>query len=154
MDTTTAITTPIVGMIHAIDQLDWPTVRHEFADTVDVDYTSLVGGEPETMPADKLMERWQGLLPGFQATQHLLGPFLVVAEATIATAETHVRGYHYIADAPNGEVWMVAGNYHFRMVFQGNRWVIAAMKLVVFYQEGNLELPALAQTRATKTPRQ
>lgn len=152
MDTT--ITTPIVCMIHAIDQLDWPAVRHKFADTVDVDYTSLAGGEPETIPADKLMERWQSLLPGFQATQHLLGPFLVEAESTSANVETHVRGYHYIADAPNGEVWMVAGHYHFHMVPQGDRWVIAAIKLVVFYQDGNLELPALAQTRVAITPHQ
>ena len=72
MDATTAITNPIVRMIHAVDQLDWPAIRHEFADTVDVDYTSLVGGEPETMPTEDLMERWQGLLPGFEATQHLL----------------------------------------------------------------------------------
>ena len=63
METTTAITTPIIPMIHAVDQVDWPTVRHGFADTIDVDYTSLVGGDPETMPADKLIERWQGLLP-------------------------------------------------------------------------------------------
>ena len=49
---------------------------------------------------------------------------------------------------------MVGGNYHFRMALQGDRWVIAAMKLVVFYQEGNLELPTLAQTRAAATPRQ
>ena len=153
MDITTAITNPIVRMIHAVDQLDWLAVRHEFADTVDVDYTSLAGGEPETMPADKLMERWQGLLPGFQATQHLLGPFLVEAEAATATVETHVRGYHYIADMSNGEVWMVAGNYHFRMALQGDRWVITAMKLVVFYQEGNLELPVLAQKQAVTAPR-
>ncbi|NES00487.1 MAG: nuclear transport factor 2 family protein [Symploca sp. SIO1B1] len=154
MNTTTAITTPIVRMIHAVDQLDWLVVRHEFADTVDVDYTSLAGGEPETMPADKLIEGWQGLLPGFQGTQHLLGPFLVEAEETVATVETHVRAYHYIADAPKGDVWIVAGHYHFRMVLQGDCWVVAAIKLVIFYQEGNLELLSLAQTRAATMPRQ
>ncbi|BDM81183.1 nuclear transport factor 2 family protein [Acaryochloris marina] len=154
MDTITSITTPIVRMIHAIDQLDWPAVRYEFADTVDIDYTSLTGGEPETIPADKLMERWQGLLPGFQATQHLLGSFQVEVEDKAAAIETHVRAYHYIDDAPDSDVWMVAGHYQFQMALQGGRWVIAAIKLVVFYQEGNFELPTLAQTRAIETPRQ
>jgi len=56
--------------------------------------------------------------------------------------------------SPKGDVWIVAGHYHFRMVLQGDRWVVAAIKLVVFYQEGNLELFSLAQTRVATIPRQ
>ena len=153
MDIVTAISTPIIRMVHAIDRLDWDGVRREFADTVEVDYTSLAGGKPETLSADRLMERWQGLLPGFEATQHLLGPFATNIRETSATVETHVRGYHYISNISEGNVWMVAGTYNFRLEQQGERWAIAAIQLIVFYQEGNLNLPGLAQSRAVESPR-
>ncbi|MEM9809511.1 MAG: nuclear transport factor 2 family protein [Cyanobacteria bacterium P01_D01_bin.56] len=153
MDISTRITAPIVKMVHAIDSLDWQGVRHTFADVIDVDYTSLTGGEPETIPTDLLMERWRSLLPGFEATQHLLGPFGVDTSNELAKVGAHVRGFHYIANATGGSVWIVAGHYNFGLVQQADDWAIAAIQLVVFYQEGNLDLPALAHSRATNAPR-
>lgn len=113
-----AISDSITRMLNAIDALDWTGVRGEFADTVDVDYTSLAGGQPATIAADQLMTTWQGLLPGFEATQHLTGPIRAEVAGSVGTAYTSVRGYHYIKGAPGGEVWMVAGTYTMRMVRQ------------------------------------
>jgi hypothetical protein len=79
-------------MLHAIDALDWPAVRAAFAEQVRVDYTSLSGGEPETLPADDLVARWQGLLPGFDATQHMTGPVVLTDDDGDVRADTHVRG--------------------------------------------------------------
>ena len=47
----------ITRMLHAIDRLDWVTVRNSFADEVATDYTSLWGGEPERLPVDELVAR-------------------------------------------------------------------------------------------------
>ena len=72
-----AIADTVTGMLHAIDALDWKAVRSALADRVEMDYTSLFGGKPSIQNADDLVLGWQGLVPGFQATQHLLGPILV-----------------------------------------------------------------------------
>jgi hypothetical protein len=140
----------LTRMLQAVDALDWTTVRNAFADEVRLDYTSLSGGEPETLPADDLMARWQGVFPGFDATQHVTGPVLLTDDGGDGVrADAHVRGYHHIAGANGGEIWGVHGHYIARLA-NGR---ITEFTLRVFYQEGNLDLPAIAAQRATTSPR-
>jgi pimeloyl-ACP methyl ester carboxylesterase len=40
----------LTRMLHAVDALDWDTVRGALAGELLVDYTSLAGGKPETLP--------------------------------------------------------------------------------------------------------
>lgn len=137
----------VARLLLAVDRLDWTTVRRSFAERIRVDYTSLFGGAPEEMTADELVQRWQGLLPGFDATQHLTGPIVVNANPSSVTAETSVRGYHYITGASGGNVWMVAGSYLFGVKAAPAAWVITELTLQLAYQEGNLALPEHAQRR-------
>lgn len=143
----------VTSMLHAIDRLDWPAIRQAFADRVIVDYSSLSGDPAANVAADDLIAGWRGLLPGFDATQHLTGPVLVSADGASAVARTHVRGDHHITGVETGDTWMVAGHYTVRLVEYGGQWHITALTLTVFYQESNLVLPELARTRAASTPR-
>lgn len=45
-----------------VDAKDWETTRSFFTDEITVDFTSLVGGEPATIPADGLIAGWSGNL--------------------------------------------------------------------------------------------
>jgi hypothetical protein len=144
-----AIADTVVGLLHAIDARDWKAVRAAFDETVEVDYTSLFGGKPSSTPAAELVAGWAAFLPGFDATQHLLGPVTVRSEPGGAVAQAHVRGYHYIKGAPGGEVWMVAGHYTIRLV-RRTGWKIRGLTLKAYYQEGNRGLPDLARSRARK----
>jgi SnoaL-like domain len=138
----------IATMLNALDALDWETVRASFGPRVAVDYTSLFGGTAETLATDTLLERWRGLLPGFEATQHLIGPVMVTEHGVgVATAEAQVRGYHYVSGAEGGSVWMAAGRYQFAMEQQEREWKIGGITLHLAYQEGNLGMPAIAQAR-------
>lgn len=138
----------IATMLGAIDRLDWRVVHAAFAPTVAVDYTSLFGGSAETLPVETLIERWRRLLPGFDATQHLIGPIVVTGDSgPAATAETQVRGYHYMSGAEGGSVWMAAGRYQFAMERRDGEWRIGAITLHLAYQEGNRGLPETAQAR-------
>jgi hypothetical protein len=82
-------TDDIVRFFAAVDDRDWDVVRAGLADELDTDYTSLFGGEPEHLAADALVERWRGMLPGFDATQHFLGPIVVDPDGS---ADCNVRG--------------------------------------------------------------
>jgi hypothetical protein len=146
-----AITDAVVELLYAIDARDWKTVRACFDETVEVDYTSLFGGKPSTTSAAELVAGWEAFLPGFDSTQHMLGPVTARAEPGGVVAQTHVRGYHYVKDAPGGEVWMVAGHYTIRLV-RRNGWKIRGLTLTAYYQEGNRGLPELARGRARKGP--
>lgn len=143
----------VVGMLFAIDAVDWKRIRGSFADEVQVDYTSLSGGSPERLRAEVLMERWQGLLPGFDHTQHLTGPIIVTSlNGDHALAETNVRGYHYLGASP-GQTWMVSGHYEMTMSRVGSKWKIAGVRLDVYRIEGDAGLPLAASERAKTHPR-
>jgi SnoaL-like domain len=139
----------LTRMLHAIDELDWTGVRACLADEVHADYTELFAGEAETLSADTLVERWQGLVPGFDATQHMTGPCLVEERAGGLEVRTHVRAYHRIGDA----VWGVHGHYVVPLERSPAGWKITGITLRMFYQEGNPDLPTQAAERAAHSPR-
>jgi hypothetical protein len=53
----------IIAAVNAIGSLadarKWADLRAVFADEVDVDYTSLTGGQPARVKADDLIAGWQ-----------------------------------------------------------------------------------------------
>ena len=131
----------IAAFFHDVDRRDWTAVRNGLADEVDTDYTSLFGGEPEHLTAGTLVGRWRGLLPGFDATQHLLGPVAVTGtDGATTTAECNVRAYHRLGD----RVWMVAGRY--TLTVRGGR--VAGIVLHTLYEEGDRGLVEEAGRRA------
>ncbi|HLL82754.1 MAG TPA: nuclear transport factor 2 family protein [Longimicrobium sp.] len=130
------------------DAREWAALRSRFADRVEVDYSSLTGQPAATVDADALMAGWSALLPGFDATQHLLGPVVVEVDGDRATAHTHVRATHRIAGAAGGELWVVGGRYTYGLVRTPSGWRVASTRLELAYQEGNTGLAAMAQARA------
>jgi hypothetical protein len=151
MESTEAANT-FTRMLHAIDARDWGGVRGEFADRIDIDYHSLFGEAPAHVERDAHVAGWQRFASAFDATQHVTGPIVVTSADDRATAETHVRAYHQIKRAAGGEIWMVAGHYTVRLRAIAGRWKIDGITLTVFYQEGNLEIPSIARSRASASP--
>lgn len=120
-------------MAMAADTRDWVACRQTFADEVLVDYTSLAGGEPATIPSDALMESWQGLLPGFTATQHLLGSHIVAINGEGADCLAHFQATHILDD----ETWTLGGKYHFRLENQAGAWKITAITMTALWSVGD-----------------
>lgn len=139
-------TQTVVAFFHAVDRRDWAGTRRRLTDTVAVDYASLFGGSAEQCAADDLLTRWRGLLPGFDATQHLLGPIAVThADGDRSTMEFNVRAYHKLGS----DVWLVAGRYELNLIRDGDTgWLIAGITLHVLYQDGDTRLVSLASDRA------
>jgi uncharacterized protein len=136
-------------LLHGVDTLDWDTVRTCFTPEVATDYTSLWGGEPETLAVDQLVGWWQPFATGFDATQHLTGPIAVVrADGRRATAVTTVRAYHHIAqdEGPAG-TWMVAGQYEIALDRGPDGWKVGGVTLTVAYEDGDRALVDVARSR-------
>jgi hypothetical protein len=134
----------VVRFFHAVDDRDWQAVRAGLADEVGVDYSSLFGGGPERLAADELVARWRGLLPGFDGTQHLLGPLVITAAGDDATVDANVRGYHHLG----GSTWLVAGRYTLTLRRADPAWRVAGIVLHTTYQEGDRSLAGQATARA------
>lgn len=151
MSTHEAVSGAFTRMLHALDLRDWQAVRDALADHVDVDYSSLAGEPAATVSGDDLAGNWRAFVGAFDVTQHLTGPIvsaeMPAGEIKLATA---VRAGHRIAGAAGGETWTVAGHYQARLVHRRAGWRIVGLTLKVLFQEGNLELPAIARARATQ----
>jgi hypothetical protein len=128
----------LTRMLHAIDARDWDGVRAAFADPVHTDYTSLWGGEPASVAVDDLLDGWQELVRGLDATQHLTGPVITVD----GRLHTHVVAHHW----QDGEAWVVYGHY-IALVVDGR---IAELTLQTYHQEGNRDIPARARERGKR----
>ncbi|MBX9685062.1 MAG: nuclear transport factor 2 family protein [Candidatus Obscuribacterales bacterium] len=124
-----------------------------FASELTVDYTSLFGGEPQTLKAVDLVSSWKKLLPGFESTQHLLGNHLVTINGAKATAMAAFRAHHFLPNKSGQDSWVVGGYYNYELQKQGSSWRICKLTLNFQYTEGNQELPALAQERAKAAKR-
>ncbi len=136
-------------MLHAIDSKEWDSVRRTFADTLEMDYSSLFGDRAIVIDADQQVAGWRAFAGAFDVTQHITGPVVVAPTAGGAIARTHVRAYHRIRGASGGDVWMVAGHYTVKLLHTAEGWKIAGITLSVFYQEGNLDIPQIARARAS-----
>ena len=138
----------VVGFFHAIDDRAWPAVRAGLTEQVSSDYTSLFGGAPEQLAAGALVTRWQGLLPGFDGTQHLLGPLVIEQTGDDVTVACNVRAYHHLA----GSTWLVAGRYSLTLRRLDRTWRVAGIVLHTTYEEGDRALTDQATARAAASP--
>lgn len=138
-------TDAVVTFFLDVDRRDWAAIRAGLADKVDVDYTSLFDGEPEQLDREELVARWRALLPGFDSTQHHLGPLATVAaDDDRVTLECTVRAHHRIGERE----WMVAGWYRLGVLRSAGAWRVGAITLHVISVEGDTGLPAEAADRA------
>jgi hypothetical protein len=142
----TAIHDTVVRMLHGIDAQEWEAVRASFADSVTTDYTSLFGGEVQTQASDALVDGWASFLPGFDATQHLLGPLVIEADDDSAQVRCAVTAVHRIGE----DVWTVGGHYDVRLKSEAEGWAITHLTLDTAFEQGDRGLTERAGERASR----
>lgn len=127
----------------AVDAKDWTLARSFFTDTIDVDFTSLVGGTPATIPADALIDGWSGNLTAEKTSFHLRGNHRVTFESDgSATMLSHGYAWNRMARgglAENGgdALWEVWGTYVHGFVETDAGWKVDAMTFTATAQRGN-----------------
>lgn len=144
-DPDTARVITIVSSIPlAVDRAAYDLAEAAFAPEIVVDYTSLWGGEPATMTPAALMDAWRGIVPGFDATWHELGPVTVEIEGDRATATAFVDGRHWIGN----RLWRPVGDYHWDLVRIDGEWRVTRMEFAMTEEIGDRALAAEATERA------
>ena len=128
----------------AVDAKDWKLARSFFTDTVDVDFTSLVGGAPATIPADTLISGWSSNLTAEKTSFHLRGNHRVSFHTDgSATMLSHGYAWNRMergAMPENGgeALWEVWGTYVHGFVETDAGWKIAAMTFNATAERGNI----------------
>jgi SnoaL-like domain len=129
-----------------IDAREWDALEQRvFGDPVDVDYTSLQGGDPQTVRPEELIGGWRQVLDHLDATQHLISGQVVTVDGDRATCAANVQGTHVLANATGGPLWTVGGRYDFGLSRTGEGWRINALTLTVLWATGNRHIMQLAE---------
>lgn len=100
------------GHFEALEKLYW--------EEVEVDYTSLNGGEVELKSPRALMNAWASVLPGFDRTHHQISNVVIELEGDRAIATADVTADHWVA----GLFWQVQGNYRYELRRDDDAWSI------------------------------
>jgi 3-phenylpropionate/cinnamic acid dioxygenase small subunit len=125
-----------IGLL--VDAREWAALEACFAEQVLVDYTSLQGGEPATMPRAELIGGWRPMLERLEATQHLIGNFWVELDGDTARGAANVTATHVATAAQAGDrLWTVGGRYDYGLRRDGEAWRITALTLTVRWATGN-----------------
>lgn len=139
------IATVIHRLFIATDQRDWSTVRGCFADTVDFDMTSLVGGAPVTLTPVQIADAWESGLKPIQHVHHQVGNLQITVQGDTATAFCYGIALHYRPTAAGNNVRRFVGSYDFTLRHAGSRWLITAFRFNAKFVDGNLALDAAPQ---------
>ena len=127
-----------------IDDREWAALVSILADTIELDFTSLWGGEPETVTGTDLAARWRDMSERLDATQHLITGILPEITGDTATVVASLMAVHRRANATGGVLWTVGGTYRFELRRVTERWIINGLTLQVAWVDGNQAVIASA----------
>ena len=133
-----------------IDSRDWALFRSIFADELTMDFSSYSGVPGSRMSADDWVAGCRSLLPGFDATQHVLTNFMIDVEGDSATAIVYMKAEHFIANSLGDNSHTLGGYYTHKLMREGEQWKIHATTLTVLWSRGNRQVYELARQRVAE----
>ena len=133
----------MISIADAVDAKDWGLARSSFTDTINVDFTSLVGGEPATIAVDGLIASWSGNLAAAKTSFHLRGNHRVTfTDADNAVLLSHGYAWNRMESGALEEnggdpLWEVWGAYTHGFIRTASGWRVNAMTFQATTQSGN-----------------
>jgi hypothetical protein len=124
MDSLQTVIDVVNGVAIFADMRQWDRLRALYADQVDIDYTSFVGGEPARVKADDLITGSQSGLGRYKATQHLLGNHRITIDGDSASALVYVQATHWLPQPDGDSMWTVQGYYDYTLAHATDGWRI------------------------------
>ena len=130
-----------------LDSRDWALFRSIFTDEIETDFTSIFGGEPRKLTADRWTEAARRSVGGLAATQHMITNHVITVTGDDATCIAYVQARHYLPNDKGEDTQTMFGYYTNRLVRTPAGWKIRACKLTLTWQTGNWGIFAIASAR-------
>ena len=117
-----------------------------FTDPVTLDFESVAGIPPMTLPIQDYARILAGTFAAFTATHHAITGHVITIDGDRATVHAHVRAEHWIPAGLAGagpDRWLVAGFYDSEAVRTADGWRLSRVRLTAAHQE-NAHLQGVA----------
>ena len=145
-----AIKTIVESVGTLADTSNFESLEKLYAEEVEIDYTSLSGGEVELKSSKTLMTQWASVLPGFDRMRHQISNIVVKINSNKATATANIVADHYVNDL----FWQGTGNYLYKLEKGSEGWKITSHTFNLEGEEGTRDVfgPATENAEAHPVP--
>ena len=143
-----ALSDVLIRFACSMDARDWPAYRSCFADSIEIDYRSLIGGEILSETGDAWAERTRESFAGFDVTQHLSTNHVHRVEGDRAHSTAYICAEHFVTTKDAQESWTLGGIYRAEFARSQEGWKIERLALDVLWTRGNPDVFALAAKKA------
>lgn len=127
-----------------LDHCEWEKLVSLFTDEILLDYTSLNGGEPLSVPRADVVAKWRGNRTGLKATQHLLANHIVTLDGDTAGATAMFQATHSLPNEHGSPLWTLGGEYRYGFTRTEEGWKISALTMNILWADGNRNIRDLA----------
>ena len=123
------------------DNRNWVAVQRCFADLVEMDMTSLTGGEPQSMTPTEITDSWEENLKNLDAIHHQTGNFVVdVHGPENAHVLCYGTAWHYRPTDSGQNTRIYVGAYEFDLLKENGMWRINTFWFDCKFIDGNVAL--------------
>lgn len=131
-----------------IDNRRWDELGEIFADTFDIDYTTVFGGRPATITPAEMIRNSQLLLANLEATHHLVTGHIVTGSGDAASCVSQVQATHIKHSTSGDPHWTVGAQYDMDLMRTAHGWRISSLRVTMRWATGNREVMRLGKARA------
>lgn len=135
-----AVISTVTRLFRTVDERDWQGVETCFAPTVNLDMTSLAGGEPEITTPAAIIDTWKQTLASLEAVHHQAGNYEVTVRGQRADASCYGTAFHYLPNETGMNVRRFVGTYDIGLHKRRGRWCVDSLRYKVKFVDGNLDL--------------
>lgn len=128
----------------SLDSRDWAQLATCFTEDAVAEYGELAGRNDGR---DEIVAACRHALEGLDASQHIVGNFVIAADGDAATATCYLHAQHYLVSANGNNTFVVGGTYHDRLIRSPEGWRITHRRLEVTWTDGNAGIFAEAERR-------
>jgi hypothetical protein len=133
--------TEIRRIVDEIDNLcdakNWQKLRELFADEVEIDFTSIAGGEPSTVSADELVGAWERNLYAEKKTFHQRTNHRIETDGDRAFVFSKGYAFNLLETGEVTGLWEIWANYTHNLKLTESGWRVSGMTLDVVHQRGD-----------------
>jgi hypothetical protein len=137
MSERTEIIELVDSIFDTVDAKDWGAAERLFEPTVDVDFTSLTGGEPATITNVQLVDGWRQGLHSKKKSFHLVGHHRVRVHGDTATVALKGYAYNVLDEDLGSGMWEVWGSYDIPLRRTDAGWRAAGLAFHAWHSRGD-----------------
>jgi hypothetical protein len=132
-----AVISAVDGIDSAVDAKDWDTCAAYFADELDIDFTSLVGGSPMRLKSADLVGAWRTNLYAEKKSHHMRSNHQVTIDGDAAEVLSKGYAFNRLERTTGSDLWEVWGDYRHMLTRTPQGWKVTGLTLRVTHARGN-----------------